>query len=169
MLSSEFFWMTSDTLPSIVLVVVWWVLMRSVRNTGYGIAVLGIAGTWLHEMMHLMYGFLLGAKPVSFSLWPKRVGNTWIFGSVGFTGLNIWNSGFVAFAPLTLAPVGVVLYQGWLLSAFFEGRYFEWLGASYVVACCFFSCIPSRTDVRVGGGSALMYVLIGFCVWKATH
>jgi len=158
-----------ETLPSIVLVVAWWGFMRSVRYSGYGIALLSIASTWLHEMMHLIYGFLLGAKPVSFSLWPRRVGDSWVLGSVGFTNLNIWNSAFVAFAPLTMVPVGVALFQWWLMPAYLAGSYLEWLGAGYLVACCFFSCLPSTTDVRIGAASALMYSVLGYALWQAAH
>lgn len=166
---ADYLSITPDTLPSILLVGAWWGLMRSVRYSGYGIALLSIASTWLHEMMHLIYGFLLCAKPVSFSLWPKRVGDSWVLGSVGFTNLNIWNSAFVAFAPLTMVIVGAALFQGWLLPAFLAGSYLEWLGAGYIVACCFFSCLPSMTDVRIGAVSALMYGIMGYGLWQATH
>lgn len=165
----EIFQITPDTLPSMLVVVAWWGLMRSVRHSGYGIALLSIGSTWLHEMMHLIYGFLLCAKPVSFSLWPKRVGDSWVLGSVGFSNLNIWNSAFVAFAPLTMVFVGGAFFQWWLVPAYLAGSHLEWLGAGYVVACCFFSCLPSTTDVRIGAASALMYSALGYGLWLATH
>lgn len=158
-----------DSTPSVMVVLAWFLLLRRFRNSGWQVALVSLPGTWLHEMMHLIYGFLLCAKPVSFSLWPKRVGDSWVLGSVGFTNLNIWNSAFVAFAPLTMVFVGGALFQWWLVPAYLAGSHIEWLGAGYVVACCFFSCLPSTTDVRIGAASALMYSALGYGLWLATH
>lgn len=168
MISPELLQVTQGTIPSVVLVAAWLGLMRSLRHSGYSLALLSLAATWLHEMMHLIYGLVLGAKPVSFSLWPKRVEGGWVLGSVGFTRLTIWNAAFVAFAPLTLVVIGVALFQWWLVPAYVAGSYTQWFISGYLVACCFFSCLPSSTDVRVGAVSALMYSAIGYGLWLVT-
>ncbi len=145
------------TLPSLGVVAAWLGLMYLLRYTGYTIALLSLAATWLHEMSHFVFGFLLRAKPVSFSMMPVRAGNQWVLGSVGFANLNIWNAAFVAFAPLTLIFVGAGTFQIWLVPAYLSGNYVECAGFGYLVACCLFGCLPSSVDVRAGAASALMY------------
>jgi hypothetical protein len=161
--------LTTDMLPSAILVLVWLGLMRSVRYSGWGVALISFVGTWLHELSHYLTGFLLCAKPMSFTLWPKRDGDQWVLGSVGFTNLNIWNAAPVAFAPLMLIGLGGLLFVYWSQPAFVSGHYLSWLLSSYVVACCFFSCLPSTTDIRIGALSGLMYGAIGCSLWYATQ
>lgn len=157
---------TLDFMPSAILVLAWLAFMRRVSTSGWSMAIVGLIGTWLHEVSHYVVGFVLGAKPVSFSLWPKRDGNRWVLGYVGFTGLNIWNSAFVAFAPLLLLAVGVVVIQAWTLPAFAAGSYGSWALSGYVVACALSSCLPSSTDIKVGAVSAFMYGGMGYLVWQ---
>jgi hypothetical protein len=154
-------------IPSLLLVLVWLGLMGSVRHSGYGIALLSLGATAIHEACHLVFGLILNAKPVSFSLWPKRQGKHWVLGSVGFSNLNIWNSPFVAFAPLAMLPLGWLVFQLWMRPAFRSGAYFSWLLAGYVVACCGFACLPSTTDIKLGALSAAMYCAIAFGLWRA--
>lgn len=154
-------------LPSVLLVFGWMMVMRMVRYSGWGIALVGLAGTWLHEMSHFVVGFILGARPVSFSIWPRREGRNWILGAVGFTRLNIFNSAFVAFAPLLLLGISAVTMLYWTIPALEAGSYGSWGISGYIVACCFFSCMPSSTDIKVGALSALMYTGLGYLVWQA--
>lgn len=155
----------ADAAPSLLLVGLWFAVLRYFRYSGYGIALLSLAGTSLHEAMHYVVGLLLGARPVSVNLFPRRQGNTWVLGSVGFTGLNIFNSAFVAFAPLLLFGVAWAVFVWWLLPAFVAGHYLSWLIAGYVSACTLFSSTPSSTDVRIGALSAIMYGGAGYGVW----
>jgi hypothetical protein len=156
----------TDAIPSILLVAAWFALLRYFRYSGYGIALLSLAGTSLHECMHLGIGYVLRAKPVSVSLFPKRERNGWTLGSVTFVGLNIFNSAFVAFAPLLLLIVSWAVFAGWLVPAFLAGHYISWLIAGYVSACALFSSIPSSTDFRIGALSALMYGAIAYVLYR---
>jgi len=156
----------SDAIPSWLLVAAWFYLLRRVRTSGLGIALLALVGTSMHEAAHYVVGLVLRAKPVSVSLLPRREGNRWILGSVGFTGLNIFNAAFVAFAPLALLGVAWLAFAFWLLPAFLAGQYLTWLVGGYVVACMLFSSIPSSTDVRIGAVSALMYCALGYGLWR---
>ena len=66
----------------------------------FEVASCGDQSSWdIHacEAVHGLVGLLLFAKPRSFSIVPKRQGDTWVLGSVGFTNLNIWNAAPVAF------------------------------------------------------------------------
>ena len=89
--------------PSGLLVLVWWCALRSVRHSGWGIAMLTLVGTISHEALHAVVGWVFRARPTSFSIIPKRQRDCWVLGSVSFRNLNIWNSAPVAFAPLLLA------------------------------------------------------------------
>jgi hypothetical protein len=153
--------------PSLLLVLVWLGLMCSVRHSGYGIAFLSLGATAIHEACHLVSGLILNAKPVSFSLWPKRQGSHWVLGSVGFSNLNVWNSAFVAFAPLAMLPLGWLVFRVWMVPAFRSGAYLSWLMAGYGVACCGFACLPSTTDIKIGALSAVMYCAIAYGLWRA--
>jgi hypothetical protein len=159
----------TDSMPSILLVAAWFALLRYFRYSGYGIALLSLAGTSLHEAAHFCVGFVLQAKPVSVNLFPKREGNGWTLGSVGFTGLNIFNSAFVAFAPLLLLGLSWCVFTWWLLPAFGAGQYLSWAIAGYVCACAMFSSIPSMQDIRIGALSTLMYGAIGYGIWHVTR
>jgi len=158
-----------QTTPSIVVVLLWLALMILVRRTGYLIALLSIGATWLHECCHLACGVLLGAKPISFSLWPRREGDKWVLGSVGFSNLNVCNSAFVAFAPLGMIFIGYGIFQYWMIPAFTAADYVIWVVAGYGVACSFYACLPSTTDLKVGALSALMYALVGYGLWRLSR
>lgn len=68
-------------------------------------------GTLAHEALHYIAGLLTGARPMSFSVLPRRSPEGgWILGSVTFARLCWWNSLPVGLAPLTLIPVGLGLF-----------------------------------------------------------
>jgi hypothetical protein len=153
--------------PSLLLILFWLGLMVSLRRTGYVVALLSLGATVLHEACHLLAGLVFNAKPVSFSLLPKRHGRYWVFGTVGFSNLTIWNAAFVAFAPLAMLPLGWLIFQVWMRTALLAEAYLSWCVAGYVVACCAFACLPSVTDLKLGALSGLMYCAIGAGIWLA--
>ena len=158
-----------EAMPSIALAAAWFALLRGARSSRWRVALLSIAGTIGHEMMHAAVGWALNAKPVSFSIFPRRNGDTWILGSVTFMNLNIWNSAPVAFAPLLLAGVGLITFQEWMLPSFLVGSYGTWLLSGHVVACCLFACLPSPDDIRIGALSGFMYGALGYGLWLAAQ
>lgn len=67
-------------------------------------------GTVAHELLHYVAGLLAGARPVAFSVIPRRkLEGGWLLGSVAFARLRWWNSVPVGLAPLALMPAG-----GWI-------------------------------------------------------
>jgi hypothetical protein len=75
----------------------------------FEVASCGDQSSWdIHacKALHGLVGLLLFAKPRSFSIVPKRQGDTWVLGSVGFANLNIWNAAPVAFAPVLMLGIG---------------------------------------------------------------
>lgn len=130
--------LTTETLASAVLILTWLVVMRSTRYSKWQLALISFPGTAMHEALHGMVGLVLFAKPKSFSVFPKREGNTWVLGSVRFTNLNVWNAAPVAFAPLLMLGIGLLLYVNWMLPTFHAANYLIWVASGYVTACSFF-------------------------------
>lgn len=152
--------------PSLFLVAGWFGFLRYSSGSGYFLALVSLPGTIVHEAMHWLVGKLLGARPESVSLFPRREGNGWVLGSVGFARLNIFNAAFVAFAPLLMLPLAYASFMFWLVPCFQQENYGMWLVGGYFVACCLFSATPSSTDIKVGFLSAAMYGCAGYMVWQ---
>lgn len=151
----------STVLPSLLLVAGWGALLARIKRLPYTFALLGMAGTTAHELMHFVVGFLLGARPVRISLFPVKEASHWVLGSVVFERLTIWNSAFVAFAPLLLIPLSVLLFRECTLPALTSGNLSGWALSGYGVASLLFSAVPSSTDFRIGGSSLMLYIVIG--------
>lgn len=162
---SDYLKLAAEAAPSVLLVLAWCCVLRSVRHSGWAIAMLTLIGTIAHEVLHAGVGWLLRAQPVSLSILPRRQKNYWLLGSVGFRNLNIWNSAPVAFAPLLLAWVAWAAFRHWTQAAFQAGHYLSWLGSGYIVAVSLFACIPSHIDIRMGALSALMYLCFSCIFW----
>lgn len=154
-----------DSTASILVVLAWFFVLRSFRTSGWQIALVSLPGTWLHEMSHWCVGLLLGAKPSGFTLWPKRRGNTWVLGSVSFQGLSIWNSAFVALAPLLLFLIGAFGVVKVLQPLFERDQYLWWLAAGYPTAAILGAGLPSATDIKVGFSSILLYTFLGNLIY----
>jgi hypothetical protein len=146
-------------------VAAWFGLMFALRRSGFLIALISLAATVLHEACHLLVGLVLNAKPQSVTILPKREGRHWVLGAVSFANLNLWNSAFVALAPLAMLPLGAWAFQAWMVPALAAGDYGSWALAGYIVACCVFGGLPSTTDIRLGAASALVYVLLAGAAW----
>ena len=156
---------TDLMMESIVLVIAWLSLMLLARRSAWQIALISLPGTAAHELSHFLVGTLLLAKPVSLNLIPKRQGKSWQLGAVSFSGLNIFNAAPVAYAPLLLVGAAWVLFDRWMLPVFQAGDYPIWVLSGYAVACTLFSCLPSPTDIRVGGLSTFAWGGVCYGFW----
>jgi hypothetical protein len=121
-----------------------------------------LAGTICHELAHLLVGWLVGARPVSMSIIPRRVAGPgrrshWQLGSVSFTRLRWYNA-----APAALAPFFVLLLP--LAVACWRTRG-DWqfgsidLLIAMLLAPQFLSFWPSGTDWRIAARSWPLLVL----------
>jgi len=153
--------------PSVVLVVIFYVFLRGARATMWRIALLSLPGTIAHELMHLIVGFVLGAKPQGFSLWPRRSADGWVLGAVSFRRIGLLNGAFVALAPLLLLPIAWLCLIYILVPLWVEGRWGWWLLGGYLAATALFAALPSFQDLRIGGPSLLLYAAIGGLLWWA--
>lgn len=144
-----------------LLTLLWWLGLNWLRKGAWRFAVVALAGTALHELMHFLVGAVLGARPVSVSLFPKQKDGVWTLGSVEFETLGLWNSAPVALAPLLLLPIAA-LGVLWGLPALLEaGQWTLWFVTGYVTAAALQASLPSSTDWRVGGASILLYSALG--------
>ncbi len=121
---------------------------RRARSSGLVVLVLwNLTGVILHETTHLLVGLLLRAQPTGISLLPKRDGDGWRLGSVGFRRITALNA-----VPVALAPLGLFGVAYWLVR-----HWFDWLAPSLPTTLALYGCLfvliynalPSRQDVRV--------------------
>ena len=124
-------------IPSALLVVLFYALLRGARASMWRIALLSLPGTAAHECAHFLIGLLLWAQPHGLTLWPKADGRGWRLGAVSFGRIGLLNGAWVALAPLLLLPLA-------------------WLGFVHV-----FAALPSWQDLKLGSRSLLFYALLG--------
>lgn len=123
-----------------------------------------LAGTITHELAHFCVGLLTWARPATFTVIPRRVGQGWELGSVKLTRVRWYNA-----APSALAPFLVLLLPfvvaWWRTRA---GLHFQWLdlALAFAVAPQFLACWPSSADWRISLRS-WPYLLIAAAAWWA--
>lgn len=122
-----------------------------------------LAGTICHEAAHFCVGLLTFARPASFSVIPRRVGQGWHLGSVSLTRVRWYNA-----APAALAPFLVVAVP--LLVALWRtgpGWHFEPIDAllAFGIAPQFLACWPSAVDWKIALRS-WPYLLIALLLWQ---
>ena len=147
--------------------VVFYVLLRSVRDAMWRVALFSLPGTIAHELTHLVVGFLVHAKPHGFSVWPRPNGNGWTLGSVSFRNIGLLNGAFVALSPLLLLPIAWLCLVHVLIPLWIEGRWGWWLLAGYLAATALFAALPSFQDIKLGCLSLLLYAAISVLLWWA--
>jgi len=155
-----------------ILTGIWLCVLLMARRQFFHIALIGFPGVLMHELMHLLVGILLLAKPTSINLLPRRSGQQWHFGSVSFTGLNLFNAAPVAYAPLLLSVVAWFAFQHFMVPSVLAQQYSEAALYGYLIACALFYCLPSVTDLKVGGLSTLFWgaaALAGWWLWSGPH
>jgi hypothetical protein len=132
-------------------------LLRSLRWL-YVLVVL--PGTILHELTHLITGFLLGAHPAKFSIVPRRKDGGLVLGHVQFARLRWWNAAPVCMAPLLLLPGAA-----WLALMAARGSFESSLLASAAAWIVAVSAIPSGKDFAEGiKGAPAVLILVMLAV-----
>ena len=130
------------------------------KNNFFGFFIFSLPGTILHEFAHLFIGILTFAKPVNFSLIPKKSDNGYTLGSVSFTNIKWFNAIPIAFAPILLIPFNLeILYQ----STLFLNKYYLYslqfnlfsILIGSVIFSSIYSSIPSGPDFRVALSSKI--------------
>ena len=138
-------------------------LIRLSRHM-YLFSFLTLSGTLVHEGLHLVCGMLLGARPTSMNVWPRKTPSGYMMGHVAFSNVHWWNAAPVALAPMLIAPLifGVAY---WRVS---DGWHFDpmqdvvlWIA----LAPQLLSCWPSGTDWRLAMRSWPLLLLGCGAVW----
>ncbi len=123
-------------------------------------ALVEVPGTLMHELAHLIVGFVTFSGPCRFSIWPKSDGKgNYIMGSVGFRNIKFFNAIPSAMAPLSLLPIGF-----WLNSEIVPyikpsiSNYILYIALQTIIIE---NALPSRTDFRVAFKFPLGILLYG--------
>ena len=138
------------------------------RSGAFGTGALMIIGTTVHELLHFVVGFLMNAKPVDISLWPKKTESGYRLGYVGFANIRWYNAVFVAMAPL-LGLLAILLFVDYRLAQqlpyqFKTSDLFAWLCMGQVML----SSWPSPQDFKVALASWPIFVVIGYWFWPGS-
>ncbi len=109
-------------------------------------AIFVLPGTLVHELLHLLVGLIMNGKPVTISLWPRRVGQgQWILGAVGFANLRWYNAMFIGLAPLLAILVAMLLAPSPLGWSPQMADFKYWAMATPILAMCW----PSSIDWKL--------------------
>jgi len=127
-----------------------------------------LTGTILHELAHYCAGLITNARPVSFSLMPRRAGpGRWILGSVSFANIRWYNAGIVGLAPLFILAVPVIA----ALLRLASGEAYGWQDAllAFLLAPVYLSFLPSKPDCLIAFRSwpyAVMGLIWVWWIWR---
>jgi hypothetical protein len=121
-----------------------------------------LPGTLLHELSHLIVAAVTGARPVGFSIIPRRDGSRgtsqrWQLGSVTISRPGPISALPSALAPLALNLVAYYLYLGW--GSWFPSDLLHTLLMYLVIYLFCYSSIPSGQDLKVAVSSPVGLVL----------
>ena len=129
-------------------------------------AIFVLPGVLIHELLHFCVAIVLNAQPVSFSLWPKRVGpNTWVMGSVAMGNIRWYNGAAVGLAPLIAPAAAIWFAPNGLTWKFGMGDLQYWT----LAAPMFAMCLPSSTDLKIAFTSTVPVAVIAALAWWWLH
>lgn len=150
-------------LPAILLAIVF----RALARRASVFLVLYLAGTVMHELAHLIAAILTNARPVSFSIFPRRSGNGWVLGSVSCANIRWYNGIFVGLAPIAVACIPFAV-AAWRTQ---HGTMWEWRDAwiAVLLAPQFMSCWPSWADWKIAARSWPLLLALAPAIYVSIH
>lgn len=149
-------------LPSAALAI----LIRALARSHPFFFLFTVLGTISHELAHFVAGLLTGARPASFTVIPRRVGQHWELGSVMLTRVRWYNAAPSALAPLLviLLPLAVASWRtrpGWAFQPLD-------LAIAFALAPQFLSFWPSGGDWRLAARSWPYLIIIAGLTYLLT-
>ena len=127
-----------------------------------------LPGILIHELSHLIVGFLLNAKPVNFSIIPNKKQKS--AGHVVFENITFYNALPVGIAPTIIGPGLLYIFWTHYLSLFVnEYGMISNIIFYYFAITIVYCCLPSKQDIKViikNPLSILLYGSIGFSITK---
>ena len=129
-------------------------------------AVLGLPGTFLHEVAHYGFALLLDGHPGTFSILP-----TWSGGRMDTLGHvtfypNWYNAATVGLAPFLVLPASI-----WLMVWGSRRSLLVNMACIYAAACGYYACTPSSADLSIAYSQPQSFlvavpILLGSCyIW----
>ena len=163
--SSEFLQIVMSSRFLLIFLVVMLSYLRHLTYRSMFLAALtNIPGTFFHELMHFTVGLFLNAKPTTFCLFPKKVGDGYVMGSVGFRNIKFYNAVPSALAPLLLLVIAYYLDKMFLRVTHIT--IWEYILYILLQTILIENSIPSPTDFRIARRSILGIVLyIGLIIF----
>jgi len=126
--------------------------------------------TW-HELMHFIFALITFAKPINFSIFPKKYHYIdkkryeriyWTLGSVEATNVNFINAPFVGLAPLFLLVIAYYVYKYYF---YYFSLTLHNIIVFYIILYMLISnSIPSMQDIRVAFGKFYYTIIFYFVV-----
>ncbi len=111
--------------------------------------------TILHEISHLVVGFLTGGHPSGFSILPRREvsgdGAVWRLGAVTLKNPGCLSCFPAGLAPLLYIPAAYAVYRNW--PDWFPPTPGRIIGMYLTIGIMLGSAVPSGADVRVAFSS----------------
>lgn len=149
-------------LPSAALAVV----IRALARSHPFFFLFTVLGTISHELAHFVAGLVTGARPASFTVIPRRVGQHWELGSVMLTRVRWYNAAPAALAPLLviLLPLAVASWRtrpGWAFQPVD-------LAIAFALAPQFLSFWPSGGDWKLAARSWPYLIIIAGLTYVST-
>ena len=151
---------------TILILVLILVFLKNVKSNFYFISFFTLPGTFMHELMHYIFSFILNGKPVSFTIIPKKtniidgqgrkIGYSATLGSVGSLNIRWYNGVFIAIAPLLLYPIAIYLI---VLLKSIENNIIYFV-TIYIISNLLYSGFPSTTDWKLAFNSSKWFFIL---------
>ncbi len=120
-------------------------LLDQLKHRFAAFALLAFPSTLAHETMHFVVALILGGKPSTMQLWPKRQGNNYALGQVVVRNSTRFNIGPIALAPLLLIPLA------WYVLRYVPAKP-SWLQVllwGAIIGSLLYGSLPSGADWRL--------------------
>jgi hypothetical protein len=149
------------SLPDLACVLGALLIIRVSRYAGMWIyALVGLPGTFAHELAHYVVALILGARPSLPKLIPQRTERGWLLGSVPFRG------GYVRALPIALAPLALAPLALWWAGTFLHSASWPlYCVHVWIVAALVTACLPSRTDLKLALPALIVVAAIVIGTW----
>jgi hypothetical protein len=136
-------------------------LIRVSRYAGMWVyAVVGLPGTFAHELAHFIVAFVLGAHPSLPNVIPKRTERGWLLGSVAF------RAGYFRALPIALAPLALAPLALWWAGTFLHSASWPlYCVQLWVVAALVTASLPSTTDLKLALPALVVVAVIVLGIW----
>jgi len=129
------------------------------------------AGTFFHELAHLIVSAVFNGKPIKISLFPKKEGNGYTLGYVESSNITWYNAFPIAMAPFLLLIIVYFIYNDFF--NFMELNTLNYLIYLFLLVSFLDSAIPSGQDFKVAFsnfGFLIYFLLLGlWCYYNCNQ